>query len=84
MLGAEVRPAKSGSKNTEGRNNERFKAWINNPVDTISYGIGPHLVLTPYSNFVRIIIQKEIKWQLKKRKAEKPDYVIACIGGGSS
>ncbi len=87
MLGAEVRPALSGSRTLKDATNEAIRDWINNPVDThyiIGSAIGPH----PYPDMVtrfQSIISKEIKWQLKEHEdREDPDYVIACIGGGSN
>lgn len=87
MLGAEVRPALSGSKTLKDATNEAIRDWINNPVDThyiIGSAIGPH----PYPDMVtrfQSIISKEIMWQLKEKEArEYPDYVVACIGGGSN
>ena len=87
MLGAEVRPALSGSKTLKDATNEAIRDWINNPVDThyiIGSAIGPH----PYPDMVtrfQSIISEEIKWQLKEQEGrENPDYVVACIGGGSN
>ncbi|WP_335966192.1 tryptophan synthase subunit beta [Galbibacter sp. PAP.153] len=87
MLGAEVRAALSGSKTLKDATNEAIRDWINNPVDThyiIGSAIGPH----PYPDMVtrfQSIISEEIKWQLKEKEGrENPDYVIACIGGGSN
>jgi tryptophan synthase beta chain len=87
MLGAEVRPALSGSRTLKDATNEAIRDWINNPVDThyiIGSAIGPH----PYPDMVtrfQSIISEEIKWQLKKHEGrENPDYVVACIGGGSN
>lgn len=87
LLGAEVRPAISGSKTLKDATNEAIRDWINNPVDTyyiIGSVVGPH----PYPDMVakfQSIISEEIKWQLKaKTGSENPDYVIACVGGGSN
>lgn len=87
MLGAEVRPALSGSRTLKDATNEAIRDWINNPVDThyiIGSAIGPH----PYPDMVtrfQSVISKEIKWQLKEKEGkENPDYVIACVGGGSN
>ncbi|MEE9362816.1 MAG: tryptophan synthase subunit beta [Cellulophaga sp.] len=87
MLGAEVRPALSGSRTLKDATNEAIRDWINNPVDThyiIGSAIGPH----PYPDMVtkfQSIISEEIKKQLlEKEGKENPDYVIACIGGGSN
>ena len=87
MLGAEVRPALSGSKTLKDATNEAIRDWINNPVDTyyiIGSVVGPH----PYPDMVarfQSVISKEIKEQLlEKESRENPDYVIACVGGGSN
>lgn len=87
MLGAEVRPAISGSKTLKDATNEAIRDWINNPEDTyyiIGSVVGPH----PYPDMVarfQAVISKEIKTQLfEKEGRENPDYVIACVGGGSN
>ena len=87
MLGAEVRPALSGSRTLKDATNEAIRDWINNPVDThyiIGSVVGPH----PYPDMVarfQSVVSEEIKWQLKDKEGrEKPDYVIACVGGGSN
>jgi tryptophan synthase beta chain len=87
MLGAEVRPAMSGSKTLKDATNEAIRDWINNPVDThyiIGSVVGPH----PYPDMVarfQSVISEEMKWQLlEKTGRENPDAVIACVGGGSN
>src|SRR6476620_2193410 len=87
MLGAEVRPATSGSKTLKDATNEAIRDWISNPIDTfyiIGSVVGPH----PYPDMVarfQSIISEEIKSQLlEKEGRETPDYVIACVGGGSN
>lgn len=87
MLGAEVRPAKSGSKTLKDATNEAIRDWINNPIDThyiIGSVVGPH----PYPDLVarfQSVISQEIKNQLKAATGnENPNYVIACVGGGSN
>ena len=87
MLGAEVRPAMSGSKTLKDATNEAMRHWINNPVDThyiIGSVVGPH----PYPDMVakfQSVISEETRWQLlEKTGKETPDYVIACVGGGSN
>ncbi len=87
ILGAEVKPAKSGSKTLKDATNEAMRHWINNPVDThyiIGSVVGPH----PYPDMVtrfQSVISEEIKWQLKEKTGkEDPDYVVACVGGGSN
>ncbi len=87
MLGATVVPAKSGSKTLKDATNEAIRDWINNPVDThyiIGSVVGPH----PYPDMVarfQSVVSEEIKNQLQeKEKRENPDYVVACVGGGSN
>jgi tryptophan synthase beta chain len=87
MLGAEVRPAKSGSKTLKDATNEAMRDWIANPVDThyiIGSVVGPH----PFPDMVarfQSIISEEIRKQLKiKTGSELPNYVVACVGGGSN
>ncbi|RPG56150.1 MAG: tryptophan synthase subunit beta [Flavobacteriales bacterium] len=87
MLGAEVREAKSGSKTLKDATNEAMRDWINNPVDThyiIGSVVGPH----PYPDMVtrlQSVISKEVKIQLiEKEGRDYPDYLIACVGGGSN
>ena len=87
MLGAEVRPARSGSQTLKDATNEAMRHWINNPVDThyiIGSVVGPH----PYPDMVarfQSVISEEIRKQLlEKEGRETPDYVVACVGGGSN
>lgn len=87
MLGAEVRPACSGSRTLKDATNEAIRDWINNPVNThyiIGSVVGPH----PYPDMVarfQAIVSEEIQWQLmEKEGTDKPNYVIACVGGGSN
>lgn len=87
MLGAKIKPATSGSKTLKDATNEAIRAWINDPVDThyvIGSVVGPH----PYPDLVaqfQSIISHEIKIQLKEQTGdENPDYVLACLGGGSN
>lgn len=87
MLGADVIPVHSGNKTLKDATNEAMRDWINNPVDThyiVGSVIGPH----PYPDMVarlQSVISEEIKWQLREQEGrEYPDYVIACVGGGSN
>ncbi|WP_038029382.1 tryptophan synthase subunit beta [Thermonema rossianum] len=87
MLGAEVRPALSGSRTLKDATNEAIRDWINNPADThyiIGSVVGPH----PYPDMVarlQAIISEEIRKQLKEKEGRAcPDYVVACVGGGSN
>ncbi|MCP9201378.1 tryptophan synthase subunit beta [Gramella sp. GC03-9] len=87
MLGAKVVPARSGSKTLKDATNEAIRDWINNPVDThyiIGSVVGPH----PYPDMVarfQAVISEEIQSQLQEKEGRKdPDYVVACVGGGSN
>ena len=87
MMGATVIPATSGSQTLKDATNEALRDWINNPVDThyiIGSVVGPH----PYPDMVarfQSIISEETKWQLKEKTGKiNPDYVLACVGGGSN
>lgn len=87
MLGAEVRPASSGSKTLKDATNEAIRDWINNPEDThyiIGSVVGPH----PYPEMVarfQAVISEEVQAQLlEKIGRDYPDVVMACVGGGSN
>jgi len=87
MLGATVVSAVSGSKTLKDATNEAMRDWINNPVDThyiIGSVVGPH----PYPDMVSIfqsVISEETKKQLlEQTSSDQPDYVLACVGGGSN
>src|SRR5690606_6874229 len=86
MLGAKVVPVTSGSKTLKDATNEAFRYWINNP-DSF-YIIGSVVGAHPYPDMVarlQSIISEEIKWQLQEKIGRNyPDYIIACIGGGSN
>ncbi len=87
MLGAEVIPAMSGNRTLKDATNEALRDWIANPVDTyylIGSVVGPH----PYPDIVtrlQAIISEEIKEQIaEKTGRDYPDYLVACVGGGSN
>jgi len=87
MLGAEVRPALSGSQTLKDATNEAIRDWINNPGNTyyiIGSVVGPH----PYPDLVarfQSVISAEMKVQLLEQTgSENPDAIIACVGGGSN
>ena len=87
MLGATVVPAKSGNQTLKDAVNEALMAWCERPEDTfylIGSAVGPH----PYPDMVarlQSVISKEIKAQLKEKEGrDYPDYLLACIGGGSN
>lgn len=86
MLGAEVVPVTSGSQTLKDATNEAIRDWVTNVEDThyiIGSVVGPH----PYPEMVRDfqrIIGDETKEQLKKKEGRLPDYILACVGGGSN
>ena len=87
MLGATVIPVTSGNKTLKDATNEAIRDWCNNPVDTfyiIGSVVGPH----PYPDMVarfQAVISEEIKAQLlEKEGRDYPDYLVACVGGGSN
>lgn len=85
-LGAEVRPATSGSKTLKDATNEAIRHWINHPEAYYLIGsvVGPH----PYPNMVaefQSIISEEIGRQLLEQTGTStPSHVVACVGGGSN
>ena len=87
MLGATVVPVTSGNMTLKDATNEAIRDWCCNPQNTfyvIGSTVGPH----PYPQMVarfQSVISKEIRKQLKEQTGrELPDYVVACIGGGSN
>lgn len=87
MLGAEVVSVTSGNMTLKDATNEALREWCNNPTDTyyvIGSTVGPH----PYPDMVarlQSVISEEIKRQLTEQEGrDYPDYLIACIGGGSN
>lgn len=87
MLGATVIPATSGSKTLKDATNEAIRDWINNPVDThyiIGSVVGPHPYPDMVARFQSIISEETKKQLLEKEGRENPNYVMACVGGGSN
>ncbi|MEZ4972075.1 MAG: tryptophan synthase subunit beta [Cyclobacteriaceae bacterium] len=87
ILGATVIPAESGNMTLKDATNEAMRHWINHPQDThyiIGSVVGPH----PYPDMVarfQSVISEEIKRQLSSEIGNPyPDYVVACVGGGSN
>ena len=87
MLGATVVPVTSGNMTLKDATNEAIRDWCCHPADTyyiIGSTVGPH----PYPDMVarlQSVISEEIKKQLMEKEGrESPDYLIACIGGGSN
>jgi len=86
LMGAEVRPVGSGSKTLKDAINEAFRDWITNVQDTyylLGSVVGPH----PYPSMVRdfqAVIGNETKEQILSEYKRLPDYIVACVGGGSN
>jgi len=86
LLGANVIPVKTGSKTLKDATNEALRDWMSSVMNThyiIGSVVGPH----PYPMMVRdfqIIIGQEVKEQIQKAEGRLPDYIIACVGGGSN
>ncbi|MEN9919236.1 MAG: tryptophan synthase subunit beta [Bacteroidota bacterium] len=87
MLGAKVIPVTSGNMTLKDATNEAIRDWCSNPSNTyyiIGSTVGPH----PYPDMVarlQAVISEETRKQLfEKEGRETPDYVIACVGGGSN
>ncbi len=86
LLGAEVRSVESGSRTLKDAINEAIRDWVTN-VETTHYllgsAVGPH----PYPMLVRdfqSVIGRESREQMLEAEGRLPDYVIACVGGGSN
>ncbi len=86
LLGATVVPVESGSKTLKDALNEAMRDWVTNVENTfyiIGTVAGPH----PYPMMVRdfqSVIGEECLWQMPELAGRQPDYVIACVGGGSN
>ncbi len=86
LLGARVIPVHSGSKTLKDATNEAIRDWVTN-VRTTHYIIGSVVGPHPYPAMVRdfqAIIGKESKRQILKYEKKLPDYLVACVGGGSN
>ncbi|MFC7332530.1 tryptophan synthase subunit beta [Rhodocista pekingensis] len=86
LLGAEVRPAKSGARTLKDAMNDAMRDWVTNVEDTfyiIGTVAGPH----PYPAMVRdfqSIIGEEVREQMQQAEGRLPDSLVACVGGGSN
>ncbi|NDI84448.1 tryptophan synthase subunit beta [Undibacterium crateris] len=86
LLGATVVPVESGSKTLKDALNEAMRDWVTNVENTfyiIGTVAGPH----PYPMMVRdfqSVIGEECLWQMPELAGRQPDYVVACVGGGSN
>jgi tryptophan synthase beta chain len=87
MMGAKVVPATSGSKTLKDATNEAMRDWINNPEDThyiIGSVVGPHPYPEMVSKFQSIISEETKKQLIEHTGNDQPNYVLACVGGGSN
>ncbi|OGO45388.1 MAG: tryptophan synthase subunit beta [Chloroflexi bacterium RBG_16_60_22] len=86
LMGAEVRPVESGSRTLKDAINEAIRDWVSNVGDThylLGSVVGPH----PYPVIVRdfqAIIGREAREQVLEKYGRLPDYLVACVGGGSN
>lgn len=87
MLGATVHPVRTGNMTLSDACSEAIRDWCCHPADTfyiVGSTMGPH----PYPDLVarmQSIISEELKWQLQEKTGrDYPDYLLACIGGGSN
>ena len=86
QFGAEVISVNSGSKTLKDAVNEALRHWSKDPINSF-YVLGSALGPSPYPDIVRdsqMIIGKEIKKQILKEIGTLPDYILACVGGGSN
>ncbi len=86
LMGAEVRSVESGSKTLKDATNEAIRDWVTNPENTfyiIGSVVGPHPYPMMVRNFHRVI-GDEAKKQILEREGRLPDYLLACVGGGSN
>jgi tryptophan synthase beta chain len=86
LMGAEVLPVSGGSATLKDAINEAFRDWVTNVEDSyylIGSVVGPH----PYPTMVRdfqSVIGREARTQMREATGRLPDYVVACVGGGSN
>ncbi len=86
LLGAEVVPVLSGTRTLKEATSEAIRDWVTNVRDTF-YIIGSVVGMHPYPKLVRhfqAVIGRESKQQFKDAYGRLPDYVVACVGGGSN
>jgi len=86
LMGAEVRPVSSGSRTLKDAINEAIRDWVTNPRDSY-YLLGSVVGPYPYPVMVRdfqSVIGKETRQQILDKSGRLPDYIVACVGGGSN
>jgi len=87
MLGAKVIPAVSGNKTLKDATNEALRDWICNPEDTfyiIGSVVGPHPYPDLVARFQSVISEEMLVQMMEAEGTEDPEYIIACVGGGSN
>jgi len=86
LLGATVQPVTSGSQTLKDAINEALRDWVTN-VESTYYLVGSTMAAHPYPMMVRdfqAVIGIEARRQIRQREGRVPDYLIACVGGGSN
>lgn len=86
LLGTEVREVTCGSRTLKDATNEAIRDWVTNVNDTfyvIGSVVGPHPYPKMVRNFQRVI-GEEAKEQILEAEGRLPDYLVACVGGGSN
>ncbi len=86
LMGAEVRSVSGGSRTLKDAINEAIRDWVTNVTDT-HYLLGSVVGPYPYPSMVRdfqTVIGKETRQQIMAEFGRLPDYIIACVGGGSN
>lgn len=86
LLGTEVREVTSGSQTLKDATNEAIRDWVTNVDDTfyvIGSVVGPHPYPKMVRNFQRVI-GEEAREQIMEAEGRLPDYLVACVGGGSN
>ncbi|HYW36085.1 MAG TPA: tryptophan synthase subunit beta [Balneolaceae bacterium] len=86
LLGAEVRKVESGTNTLKDATNQAIRDWVTHVDDTyyvIGSVVGPHPYPMIVRNFQRVI-GREAREQIKEAEGRNPDYLLACVGGGSN
>jgi tryptophan synthase beta chain len=86
LLGAEVKPVRQGSRTLKEAINEAIRDWVTN-VRTTHYLLGSVVGPHPYPMMVRLfqsVIGDEVKTQMAEQEGRLPNYLVACVGGGSN
>jgi tryptophan synthase beta chain len=86
MLGAEVKEVTSGTGTLKDATNESLRDWLTNVSDThyvIGSAVGPHPFPTIVRDFQKVIGEETLE-QIQEQEGQKPDILLACVGGGSN